>query len=232
MEADPQTFAVLLERTATAPAPSYTGDQKLALYREWKTLNALQLQPVDGAYTFSYLAQCAPGIGERVEGSVSAVGAVTVLHRQAAGPPNCPICLARGTRIATPGGERAVEDLRTGDVVWTLDPSARRVAAPLIAVGGTPVPPTHVVVRLVLSDGRVVEVSPGHPTADGRRVGDLGAGDEIDGARVVSADRVAYDGGETFDVLPAGATGVYWANAVPLGSTLPGRHHPSAMGRR
>jgi len=63
-------------------------------------------------------------------------------------------------------------------------------------------------------------VSAGHPTADGRKVGELKAGDRYDGAVVTSAALVAYTGGATFDVLPAGATGTYWANGVLLGSTL------------
>lgn len=220
VQADP-AFAVMLVHLGIAPGAAYTDDQKLALYREWKTLGALTLQPVtDQAYGFAYLAQRAGKSGERIDGRVSPSGRVTILHREPSGPPNCPICLARGTRIDTPSGERAVEDLQVGDVVWTQDASGSRVAAPLVAIGSTPVSPTHVVVRLVLSDGRVVVVSPGHPTADRRRVGDLVAGDVLDGARVVSAQRVAYDGGATFDVRPAGPTGVYWANAVALGSTL------------
>jgi len=71
-----------------------------------------------------------------------------------------------------------------------------------VLIGETPVPATHQVVRLVLDDGRVVFVSPGHPTADGRRVGDLNVGGVVDASRVVSADRVAYAAGATFDVLP------------------------------
>jgi hypothetical protein len=31
---------------------------------------------------------------------------------------------------------------------------------------------------------------------------------------------VRYDGGATFDILPGGVTGAYWANGVLLGSTL------------
>ena len=77
--------------------------------------------------------------------------------------------------------------------------------------------------HLVLADGRTVNVSPGHPAADGQPVGDLAAGDRYDGAIVTSAQLVPYTGGATFDVLPAGATGMYWANGVPLGSTLFGR---------
>ena len=37
---------------------------------------------------------------------------------------------------------------------------------------------------------------------------------------MTSVGRVRYDGGATFDILPAGATGLYWANGVLLGSTL------------
>ena len=94
------------------------------------------------------------------------------------------------------------------------------MALPLVNVGSTPVPATHRVVELRLSDGRAVDVSPGHPTADGRKVGDLAAGDAYDGAVVVRADLVPYAGGATFDVLPAGATGMYWANGVLLASTI------------
>jgi hypothetical protein len=36
----------------------------------------------------------------------------------------------------------------------------------------------------------------------------------------MSADRMPYDGGQTFDLLPAGGTGIYWANGIELGSTL------------
>ncbi|HEV8229667.1 MAG TPA: Hint domain-containing protein, partial [Candidatus Limnocylindria bacterium] len=162
-------------------------------------------------------------IGERVEGRVQSNGKVTVLFRTAAGPPNCPICLARGTRIATPAGEVAVEELRVGDIVWTLDAAGARVAAPVLEIGSTPVPETHEVVRVSLDDRRVVTVSPGHPTADGRRVGDLAVGDILDGSRIMRADRIAYDGGATFDIRPAGETGVYWANGVLLATTIPAR---------
>jgi Hint domain-containing protein len=144
------------------------------------------------------------------------------VNRMPSTPPACPICLAIGTRIATPSGDVPVEDLRLGDFIWTLDAGGARVAVALVAVGRAPVPPAHEVTRLVLSDGRALDVSPGHPDAAGRAVGKLVAGDPYDGAVVVSADRVRYDGGATFDVRPAGDTGLYWANGVLLASTLRG----------
>jgi hypothetical protein len=221
IQKDADAFAAIVGHLGLPSAPPYTADQQLAIYREWKTLNVLQLQPTtNNVWGFAYLAMRNVGGGERVEGRVLADGSVSVLTRQQAGPPQCPICLALGTRIDTPRGEIAVQDLRIGDFVWTSDADGARVSAPLIAVGNTPVPATHIVVRVALDDGRLLYVSPGHPTADGRRVGDLAPGDSLDGARIASAERVAYSGGATYDILPAGATGTYWANGVLLGSTL------------
>ena len=211
IQKDADTYAAITKRV---------GVDALAVYREWKALNALVLQPTNDVFGFTYVARKSDTSFERVEGRISKTGQVTVLSHTATVRPPCPICLARDTRIATPSGEIAVQELHVGDVVWTLDELGARIAAPLVAVGATPVPATHVVVRLALSDGRVVSASPGHPTADGTPIGDLGAGDMVDGARVVSADRVRYDGGSTFDLLPAGPTGLYWANGLLLGSTL------------
>jgi hypothetical protein len=219
LQRDTETFAVIVARLKLAPP--YTADQQLAIYREWKTLEALPLGSASpGVWGFDYLAQSAANIGEHVFGRAFADGKVVVLTRAPAGPPPCPICLALGTRIATPGGDVAVQDLRVGHLVWTIDAMGARSAAPLVAVGSTPVPATHEVVRLALQDGRVVYVSPGHPTADGRRVGDLAADDTLDGSRIASVERLAYTGGMTYDILPAGTTGAYWANGVLLGSTL------------
>jgi Hint domain len=217
-----QKIADIQKDTVTyAAIAARVGTDDLAVYRDWKALNALQLEPVNDVFGFAYLAQKSDSTGERVDGRVTAAGKVTVLTRTPAGRPNCPICLTAGTRIATPRGETAVQDLRVGDVIWTQDPHGARVAAPLIAIGQTPVPPTHQVVRLVLADGRAVLVSPGHPTADGRRVGDLHAGDALDGTSVTSTEREPYAGGFTYDVRPSGMSGAYWANGVLLGSTLP-----------
>jgi hypothetical protein len=82
------------------------------------------------------------------------------------------------------------------------------------------VPRSHRVCRLILDDGRELSVSAGHPTADNREIGDLNPGDVLDGAVLVSIEKVQYEAGHTYDLLPSGGSGYYWADGVLLGSTL------------
>jgi hypothetical protein len=48
----------------------------------------------------------------------------------------------------------------------------------------------------------------------------LRTGDELDNAAVTTADLILYNGEFTYDLLPAGDTGTYWANGILLKSTL------------
>ena len=226
MRADSAAWAAIAARQGFSPSSTPSGTGLLAAYREWKMLRALALTTSGGGWTFDALfggtgpnASTSPSV-THVVGTIAADGRVHIDMQEPSGPRPCPICMARGTKIATPGGDVVVEALRPGDPVWTLDRLGRRVPAVVVQVGSTPVPAGHEVVRLVLADGRAVFVSPGHPLPDGRPVGDLRTGDPYDGSIVASADRIAYDGGRTFDLLPSGETGVYWANGIALGSTL------------
>ncbi len=225
VRADAEAFAAILARIGLDVGADATADQKLAIYRAWKQQNAILLDPVgDGAFRFDYLSMPPPGAseGRRTAGTIDADGSITVEAQAPAGEPICPICLARGTRIATPDGEVAVEAIRVGMRVWSIGLDGRPFVATVILTGRTPVPVTHVVIRLVLDDGRVVRASPGHPLADGRRLASIRPGDRVDGATVVSAVAEPYEGRSTFDLLPDGPTGLYLADGIPLGSTLLG----------
>src|SRR5256885_8849640 len=164
IQKDTETYGAIAKRVGT---------DALAVYRDWKALNALVLSPLSfgspsqpQVASFNYRSTGGPAAtatktsGTQVEGSVDLFGKVDVTKRTGVGPLNCPICLARATRIATPSGDVAVQDLRIGDIVWTLEGGVR-TAAPIIALGNTPVPATHLMVRVVLADGRVVRASPG-----------------------------------------------------------------------
>ena len=148
-------------------------------------------------------------------------GQVTQVHLVLA-MPGMQICLAATDRIATPAGAVLVTQIRPGMMVWTRDASGQRVAAPVLAVTHARASVGQHMLRLTLSDGRVVEASSGHPTVTGRRVGDLAPGDLIDGSAVSTIEELPY-AADTWDLLPASPTGSYWANDVLLGSTLGGR---------
>lgn len=128
-------------------------------------------------------------------------------------------CLASSANISSSFGEINVKDLKEGMMVWTIDGDGNRVLAPIVKLSKVPAP-NHKVVDLVLADGRRLQVSAAHPAANGRMVGDLKSGDEYDGSIVASADLTKHEGGYTYDLLPAGDTGYYWANGILMGSTL------------
>jgi hypothetical protein len=129
-------------------------------------------------------------------------------------------CLSAETRIATPQGEVQVTDLQENMLVWTVSRNGEKVAMPIVRTTKSKVASTHTVVHVVLTDGREVCVSGAHPTADGRTCDQLQVGDSYAGAVVTTAEVVPYTSHYTYDLLPAGETGYYFANGILMGSTL------------
>lgn len=223
MRQENDTYRAVATKLGIDVDAALTDAQKVAIYHVWKVALTILLDPVgDGRYRFDYTSQPLAGTGQgtRTAGLVASDGTMTIEQQAPAEEPICPICLARGTRIDTPDGPVAVEALRLGDPIWTIDALGRRVAGTVIALGSTTAPAEHHVIRLVLGDGRTVTASPGHPLADGRQVGALAIGDIVDGSRIVTLETLPYAGGATFDLVASGATGGYYADGIPLGTTL------------
>ena len=105
-----------------------------------------------------------------------------------------------------------------GDLVYTVN-HGKRVAAPIARVNRRPVS-NHALVRVTLASGGVVEMSGGHPTADGGRFDALAAGQRLGAAEIVSVETVPYDEPFTYDILPASDTGTYFVGDAWVGSTL------------
>jgi hypothetical protein len=134
-------------------------------------------------------------------------------------------CLTAGTQIATPEGHTAVEQLKPGDLVWTQDAAGDRLRGVVQSVAATPVT-CGKLLHLVLSDGRTIVVSPQHPLSNGRPVSDLSSSEFLDGATLQTSEYVEGCPDFTYDLLPSGQTGIYWANVIPLGSTLVSPSNP------
>lgn len=203
-------------------AGAFTDRQKLEIYREWKRLNAIVLDPVgDGRFRFDqrFVPRSGDRQGMHVVGLVGPDGGIEIERQEPAGEPICPICLDAAAPIETPDGPIRVDALAIGRAVWSVDAAGHRVRATVLEVRSVDAPRGHQLVHLVLADGRRLLASPGHPLADGRPIGTLEVGAVVDGSAVVSVARVE-SGPRTWDLLPTGPTGIYLVDGIPLRSTL------------
>jgi hypothetical protein len=132
----------------------------------------------------------------------------------------CPICLSADTIIDTPNGSVNIKELNEGMPIFTQDISGNKYSDIVLKTGKTMVPPDHKMVHIVLDDNRELYGSPNHPTVDGRVFGELFIGDTLDSAKIVHADLIPYNETYTYDILPSGPTGFYWANEILIKSTL------------
>jgi hypothetical protein len=218
---DPATFQAIAAHLAVAANPALLDDEQARqVYAESKRLAAVVLEPVNGGYRFRIRVVGGSDQGGRaISGVVDPSGGVSDVTA-VPDAQNCPRCLPGETIIDTPAGSVAVQDLRRGMSIWTAGPDGARRAAVVLDTVALPVPPRHELVHVLLDDGRQLSVSPGHPAVDGKPVGSLAKGDLLDGAHVVKAERTLYQGPATYDILPSGETGAYWADSILLGSTL------------
>jgi len=129
------------------------------------------------------------------------------------------VCTAPNTPIATPSGERAIAELKVGDLIYSVH-HGKLVAVPIILTNRVPVTGVHHMVEVRLSTGRVLSISPSHPTSDGRTFADLAEGGMLDGVALDSVRRVPYTEAYTYDVLPDSDSGTYFAAGVLIGTTL------------
>lgn len=137
-------------------------------------------------------------------------------------------CLSPTTLIATPTGNKKVSSIKPGDIVWTTNKNNSKQSTSVIKISKTKVPSTHHMIDLILSDKRSLVASPDHPLNDEKNIRQLFTGERYDGAKVMKIALIPYDHDYTYDILPDGDTGFYWANNILIGSTLMYKenHHP------
>ncbi len=214
-----EEYEVILRHNNLTEADTALSQVRLLVYREHKKLNAIELVPAAANFHFELRTGTAPRSEQRIEGLITPSGAITI-SQQEPSRGGCPICLAANTLIDTPNGQVPVQALRKGMIVWTADANGARRAAVIVQTAQQPVPAGWQLLRIVLDDERELYASPAHPTADGRKLRDLARGNVLDGARVALIESVVYQELATFDILPSGETGAYWADGILVGSTL------------
>lgn len=218
IKADNAEFTAIINHLELPAKGDYSAEEKLLIYRERKKLTrAVQLTITGDKYNFTLRVE--EGQGELIEGTITISGEIRVLKGEDSFN-TYPICLAKGTSIETSVGLVPVEMVQEGMLIWTVDDSGNRVLAPVIKTANTPVPYSFRVIKVELSDTRTITVSQNHPTADNKALGNYEAGDTLDGAQVTSIEYLTYTENATYDILPAGPTGLYWADGILLKSTL------------
>jgi hypothetical protein len=180
------------------------------------------MTPVAGGYRYTLsISTNGDEPNQTVTGTITFVGTVNEASRTQR-PGGCPICLEAATRIATPTGDRLVANISAGDLVWTVDASGHMIAAPVQRTVRRLTPGPHLMLQLVLADGRTLIAAGVHPDVHGHDLSELRVGLAYDGSSVASTAWVVSTSIATYDILPSGLTGAYWANGILVGSTLTG----------
>ncbi|OGM14020.1 hypothetical protein A3D84_02825 [Candidatus Woesebacteria bacterium RIFCSPHIGHO2_02_FULL_42_20] len=143
---------------------------------------------------------------------------VELIQRYRGGPG--PICLDSQAKISTPQGEVLIKDVVIGTPVWTTNDTGEPVAGTVQQVSHSLVPADFRIAHILLADGKELSASSGHPLGDGRLVGQIKDSDYIAGVKVIKVESKLYNQHYTYDILPSGGTGEYWANGILLKSTL------------
>jgi hypothetical protein len=214
---DPQLYREVQRDFKVHPDSTPTLKENQMVFSRFRRARAIRLTLKDDRYHFEFFAGLPRA--QKIIGSIGKTGDVEI-DKKIPGGPNCPKCLAENTVISTPSGLVKVTDLFPGMSVWTMDQNGNRQSKALLRVQKVPVPESHQMLQLKLEDGRKVLVSPLHPDRFGCPLKDLHKGDLLDGSRIKGYSFRQYESGYTYDLLPAGGTGLYWANGILIGSTM------------
>ncbi len=168
---------------------------------------------------------CIPIVKESDPQEIRTLSDGTVLYQNQdgsffRGTSNLCRCLPPSTLISTPSGQQTIATLRIGDLVWTRNVHGEQVIRPIAFVGSIAVPQNHQVLHMVLDDGRQLSTSPLHPDVDNNPLVYLKKGSCYDNAIIIRSELKDYGGERTWDLLPEGETGLYWANNILISSTL------------
>ncbi|MBX3063282.1 MAG: Hint domain-containing protein [Anaerolineae bacterium] len=221
-------YTAILNRLNLQETTEFTQDEQLSIYRECRDLHAVRLILNSSTPMYKDLFVRYNNSTYLASGYVEWTGEVAVMNLEPS-PLGllCPLCLTEGTLIDTPKGQVPIEAINVGDMVITSNWRGERVSVPILRVTKIPVE-QHQIIHLSLNDGTTLDVSGGHPLPNGGIVQGLTLGSRITANSnympsppyVTGIEFALYKGKFTYDILPDGDTGFYWANGIPLASTL------------
>jgi hypothetical protein len=213
-------------------APVMGKDKKCYLNKCWAEKKGVQIRKGGykkkyykkaDVYTWNIEDVCIPSAKEQP--TLTDLGDGTLLYkysdREFRGTPNRCKCLPPSTLITTPNGDVAIHQLKENDIVLTTNLKGEAVEAPIKITNKVLVSEVHSMIVFELADGRKLQVTAEHPSAIvSKSIDQYCIGEEIDGSVIIQKSVVIYNEEYTYDILPAGETGYYWANGILIGSTL------------
>jgi filamentous hemagglutinin len=127
-------------------------------------------------------------------------------------------CVAAGTRVLTPKGERPIEELGVGDVVISIDPqTGERIAAPISAIRSA----RRECLSIALAGGRTLVATSDHPVFDPDADDYFPAGDWVLGKRKRLLELVD----EGVQAVNVGSTSIYSGVRKVFDLTVDSPHH-------
>lgn len=124
-------------------------------------------------------------------------------------------CNSPDSKILTPSGSFPVNSLKVGDSIISSNNKVVSIIEISKVRAGK-----HRVCRITFADRTVIEISPGHPLADGRLFGDLKSGDIVTGKLVVKNKLINFKHEYTWDILPDSPSGTYFICGIEIASTI------------
>lgn len=213
-------------------APVIGKDKKCYLNKCWADKKGVQIRKggykkkyykKEDVYTWNIEDVCIPSAKEQP--TLTDLGDGTLLYkytdREFRGTPNRCKCLPANTLIATPNGDVAISTLKENDLILTANLKGERIEAPIKMANKVLINEGHTMVILELADGRKLQVTGEHPSSiESKSIEEYTIGEKMDGSTIIQKSVVVYKEEYTYDILPSGETGYYWANGILIGSTL------------
>lgn len=128
-------------------------------------------------------------------------------------------CIVHNTLIKTQKGNVCIQDLKKNMKIWSKNRLGKLCLVKIREVKKYKITKPHVIITAQLSDGRFISATSNHPIMQNKTLSQYCLGEVLDGSIIVSYKYSLYTN-YFYDILPLGESGIYYANNIPIVSTL------------